>query len=161
VTTARISEAEEQLESVSCSSPTFCVVVGASDVWTSGNPTGGAEAWSSHKVTENGFQAKGGSVACPSTSLCAIAPGPTLEHEGHLVAHVFVSTNPTGEASAWKDTTEIDSFENAVFGVSCASDSFCVATTNLGDVVTSVSPAGGRAAWSPQNVDGSNKLYAV
>ena len=76
--------------------------------------------------------------------------GREIEH--HFVGALFVSTNPTGGASAWQQVPE-----PGIEDISCPSVNLCVAVTtseqNLQGAVeppkllTSTSPAGGSAAW--------------
>src|SRR5919198_4752230 len=50
---------------------------------------------------------------------------------------------------------------NLLVGVSCPSTSLCVAVDySGGNVVTSTNPAGGAAAWTVTNVDGSPRLQS-
>jgi hypothetical protein len=46
-------------------------------------------------------------------------------------------------------------------GVSCPSVSLCVATDNVGNLVSTTAPSGGREAWSIANVDGQIEVHSV
>jgi hypothetical protein len=63
------------------------------------------------------------------------------------------STSPTGDRAAWT-VTPIDKAENGLSGVSCPSNSLCVAIDLSGDVVTSGNPTGGSGAWTVTPVAG-------
>jgi hypothetical protein len=172
---------------VSCPTASFCVAVsGRRDdpghIFTSTEPTGGAQAWHSITLAEP-FEFR--AVSCPTASLC-VAVGA----DGRVV----VSTEPTGDSSAWRivgapggsgtvqgvfcltvlcisgneggnllTTTSPagplgswDSFPGGgsvqITGGSCASPSLCIAVDNNGSVLRSENPTGGHSAWQYENV---------
>ena len=95
-------------------------------------------------------------VSCAGESLC-VAVG----YEGS----VYVSTDPTGGASAWSvgDVNEGDGATHLT-GVSCPSPSLCVAvsggsTSNGGKVLTSTDPASGN--WQATQLGSSLDLRGV
>ncbi len=51
--------------------------------------------------------------------------------------------------------------EDALFGVSCPSTSFCAAVDYGGKVLTSTDPSGGVGAWSSADIDGQQPLTAI
>jgi hypothetical protein len=172
---------------VSCPTAGFCVAVSGRReepgyVFTSTDPTGGADAWHAITLGEQ-FEFRG--VSCPTVSLCVAVAG-----DGRIV----VSTDPAGGPSAWRvvgapggpgsvqavfclttlclagnesgnllTTTNPDgplgawdSFPGggsvAITGVSCPTASLCLAVDNNGSVLRSEDPTGGRAAWAYENV---------
>lgn len=169
------SETEEvALYGISCPSDFLCVAVGPFDtVAFSQSPTARADRW--HIVTptydepkqsclEEGEPAAfcstpGGTldaVSCATESLCVV-----VGYEGS----VYVSTDPTGGASAWSvgDVNE-DRSATHLTAVSCPSASLCVAVSGgrgeaAGRVVTSRSPASGR--WQTAQLGGSPDLRGV
>jgi hypothetical protein len=114
------------LSGISCPSETFCAVVSDDDdVVTSSDPTGDADAWT---IASIGQPLRAGRVSCASRFLCA-AVG---------FGGLAVSGDPAG-ASAW-DFEDMDD----VNGISCPSQSLCVAVTgfgNYGRILTSTDPA--------------------
>jgi hypothetical protein len=71
---------------------------------------------------------------------------------GEADGNLATSTNPLGAASSWR-VTHVDGRRQVtgdsadLSGVACPSVSLCVAVDDAGDVLSSVDPAGGRAAW--------------
>ena len=123
---------------VTCPSRSLCVAVdNAGNVVTSTDP-GVASTWKVAHVGEVG------SLACASTSLCAMFNGATGD--------VIVSTGPAGGATAWR-IFHIDTATNGVSGIACGSTSLCVAFDGAGDVLTSTDPEGGASAWHFSHVD--------
>lgn len=80
------------------------------------------------------------SIACPSAELCAAG---TLDG-------LFVSTNPTGGASAWQSLAGPSVAPHStppISAVSCPSVTFCAAIGSGGEVLTSTDPGAGASAW--------------
>ena len=150
------------LRDVSCPTVSLCLAVDNNgDVASSTNPTGGSTAWTVANVDSGpcASQVAGAScearpaegrpleaVSCPSVSLCVAGDG-----EGDIVT----STNPTGGAGAWLVTYvdpvawpgQNEVLQSRIDGVSCPTSSFCAATDDTGNVLTSQSPRGGATAW--------------
>ncbi len=59
------------------------------------------------------------------------------------------------------DTTPPFAYPTAIEGVSCPSASLCVAVDGSGDVLTSIEPTGGAAAWTSATIDADSGLTAV
>jgi hypothetical protein len=127
------------LNDVSCPQPagSLCVAVGEGGIFTSSDPTGGANAW----AQAGGVGAGGHAVSCPSTSLCVVGAG---------TGEIVTSTDPSGGASAWS-TAQVDR-GNSVLGLSCPSESLCIGVDDAGNVVTSNDPAGGAGAWTVTHI---------
>jgi len=134
--------------SVSCPSVSLCVGGDAAgDIVSTTDPTGGARAWRVVNVLARqtscdpyngcytGYATIAG-VSCPSTGLC-VAAGAFF---------VVSSTNPTGDARAWR-RARVDAEANNLRAVSCPSASLCVAVDDHGNAVTSTNPTGGPQAW--------------
>lgn len=140
------------LNAVSCPSPSLCVAVaggfGISNVsngkvLTSTDPASGV--W---QVTQLDSSLEFRGISCGTPSLCvAVARG----------GQIFVSTNPTGGASAW---TAVGTPGGAgdLEGVSCASTLLCAAGNLTGNILSSTDPAGGSASWSEANAGGSVQI---
>jgi hypothetical protein len=162
------------LYGVSCPSESLCVAVGALDtVAFSQSPSGGADRWHvvyptydepKQSCLEEGLpaascsQPKGAidGISCATESLC-VAVG----YEGS----VYVSTDPTGGASAWS-VTDVNERRNATHltAVSCPSASRCVAVAGgygeaAGRILTSTAPASGH--WQTTQLGGSPDLRGV
>ena len=129
------------LDSVSCPAESLCVATDHhGNVIVSTRPAGGASAWHTANVDQQGLSR----VSCASASLCV-----AVDFRGNVVT----STRPTGGASAWK-TANVDG-TNTFEGVSCTSvpSPLCVAVDSSGNIVSSTNPAGGASAWHTAKVD--------
>jgi hypothetical protein len=73
--------------------------------------------------------------------------------------NVLTSTNPAASTPTWRLTT-VDN-GNSLFGISCKTTTFCVATDGSGNVVTSTDPASATPIWTVTKVDGNNLLSGV
>jgi hypothetical protein len=172
--TVRALPERQVLNAVSCPSESLCVAVGAIDtVAFSQAPTGGLDRW--HVVNpmydeprqsclEKGepasfcIQPRGslGAVSCPTESLC-VAVG----YEGSA----FVSTDPTGAASAWSVIDlKAEGRPGHLTAVSCPSASLCVAVSGgyggaAGRVLSSTDPASGQ--WQTAQLGGAPDLQGV
>jgi hypothetical protein len=158
---------------VSCASARLCVAVGELDyVISSANPTGGPGAWRAVRPTgaaetdcrahtipscrppENRVLRK---VSCPSPSLCVAVTGD---------GYIYSTTDPTGSGDEWKVAdVDGDDRDTHLLDVSCPTVSLCVAVSGerytAGKVLTSTDPAGGAAAWTETQLDGSLDLSGV
>jgi hypothetical protein len=143
---------------VSCASASLCVVTDdAGNVITSTDPTGGTSAWT---VTSVDPDARLGAVSCASASLCV-----AVDSSGNVVT----SSEPRGGPGTWS-IAHIDSapllcgieggpFRQCSFplsGVSCVSESSCVAVDSVGNVLASSNPTGGASAWTSTSVETAN-----
>ena len=138
---------------VSCPSPALCVAVsGGSNnanggrVLTSTNPTAGQ--W---QVAKLGEQLDLRGVSCGTPTLCV-----AVAREGRI----FVSTNPTGGASAWTEAGTPGG-PGDLEGVSCVSTLLCAAGNLTGNVLTSTAPAAGSGSWSEADAGGSVQITGV
>ncbi len=141
------------LTAVSCPSPALCVAVsGGSNnsnggkVLTSTNPTAGQ--W---QVTRLGSSLDLRGVSCGTPSLCV-----AVAREGRI----FVSTNPTGGASAWTEEGTPGG-PGDLEGIACVSTLLCAAGNLTGNILFSTSPAGGGATWREANAGGSVQITGV
>jgi hypothetical protein len=139
------------LTAVSCPSPSFCAAVsGGSNnsnggkVLTSANPTAGQ--W---QVTQLGTPLDLRGVSCGTPSLCV-----AVAREGRI----FVSTNPTGGASAWKEVGTPGG-PGDLEGVACVSTLLCAAGNLTGNVLTSIAPVAG--GWGEANAGGSVQITGI
>lgn len=162
------------LSGISCPSESLCVAVGALDtIAFSQSPTGGAGRWHvgyptydepKQSCLEEEVPAASCSyprgaldaISCAAESLC-VAVG----YEGSI----YVSTDPTGGASAWSvtDANEGGSASHLT-AVSCPSASLCAAVSGgfgeaAGRVLTSTAPASGH--WQTTQLAGSPDLRGV
>lgn len=139
------------LTAVSCPSPSFCAAVsGGSNnsnggiVLTSTNPTAGQ--W---QQTQLGSSIDLRGISCGTPSLCV-----AVARKGRI----FVSTNPTGGASAWREVGAPGG-PGDLEGVACVSTLLCAAGNLTGNVLTSTAPAGG--GWSEANAGGSVQITSI
>lgn len=155
------------LLNVSCPTASFCVATGTQNlIASSTDPTGGAEAWNAVFAGEGRYESSLGpvissrqvqGVSCPSTRLCVAVT---------TLGQIYVSTDPTGPASAWKVVEISPTGRNThLYGVSCPSESLCVAVSgrrvNTGKVFTSTDPTGGAASWQEVDLGEQFDLRAV
>ena len=137
--TWRVSDVNEagaggtHLTGVSCPSPSLCVAVSggyggsAGRVLTATDPVSGL--W---KVARLGGSPDLRSVSCATPSLCAaVAKG----------GGIFVSSDPTGGASAWRAASSPTPRD--LFAVSCVATLLCAAGDAGGNVLTATDPSGG------------------
>jgi hypothetical protein len=143
------------LNAVSCPSPSLCVAVaggfGISNVsngkvLTSTDPASGA--W---QVTQLSSSLEFRGVSCGTPSLCV-----AVAREGRI----FVSTNPTGGASAWTEAGTPGG-PGDLEGVACVSTLLCAAGNLTGNVLTSTAPVGGGDGWSEANAGGSVQITGI
>ena len=125
------------INSVSCSSTTFCAAVDANgNVLTSTNPTGGAGAWTTTSI--NGTTSIN-SISCVSTGLCVAGANNGV---------VLVSSN---NGTSWSSPTTIGG--GNINSVSCVASGFCATSDVSGDIyygypwltpyITDVTPVSG------------------
>lgn len=139
------------LTGVSCPSTSLCVAVSsgpslgdtAGRVLTSTNPVAGS--WQTAQLPGSP-DLRG--VSCGTPSLCLAVARDGL---------VFVSTDPTGGASAWH-SVGAPGGSGELEGVSCVATSLCAAGDADGNVLTSTNPAGPGSGWSEANAGGSVQI---
>ncbi len=137
------------LTGVSCPSPSFCAAVSggyhaSGKVLTSTDPASGN--WQALQLGSS-LDLRG--ISCGTPSLCV-----AVAREGRI----FVSTNPTGGASAWKEVGTPGG-PGDLEGVACVSTLLCAAGNLTGNVLTSTNPAGG--GWSEANAGGSVQITGI
>ncbi len=139
----------DDLGAVSCApGTTLCVAKGANGGLIV-SPDPATSSWSAVDPANDTYLLDG--ISCPAASLCV-----AVDDRGD----VLTSTNPTGGASAWVETTPID--PDGLDNLTCPSVSLCVADDYIGDVVASTNPTGGAGAWSaPTIVDPQSPLFSL
>jgi hypothetical protein len=90
-------------------------------------------------------------VSCGTPSLCV-----AVAREGRI----FVSTNPSGGASAWTEAGTPGG-PGDLEGVACVSTLLCAAGNLTGNILTSTAPVSGSASWSEANAGGSVQITGV
>jgi hypothetical protein len=139
------------LTSVSCPSPSFCAAVSggyhaSGKVLTSTDPASGR--W---QASELGSPLDLRGISCGTPSLCV-----AVAREGR----VFVSTDPTGGASAWREAGTPGG-PGDLEGIACVSTLLCAAGNLTGNLLTSTDPAAGGGSWSEANGGGSVQITGV
>jgi hypothetical protein len=133
---ALMGQAGDEFVSVSCPSPTLCLVADINgNVLVSTKPTGPASAWKVGDVDAHAASPEVTSLSCPSVHFCVA---------GDDDGHILTTTDPAGGAAAWKMVTPTGS-SSSISSVSCPSASFCVATS--GPLFISSDPGAGGATW--------------
>jgi hypothetical protein len=148
-------------EFISCPTTSFCVAMDFNGVAaTSSNPTGGPPSWRATQIKGAG---RVYGVSCASASLCVAVEGEAagsdspVDLNGPSSGNVVTSSNPS--IGDWT-VTNVDG-PHFLHGVSCPSLKLCVAVDNIGNVITSRNPTGGKSAWRVTNVDARNSLSGV
>jgi len=118
---------------IACPSTLLCVGSG-DDIFTTTDPVGGAQAWTSTAL--HGPPAYINTVSCPLTNLCVAV---------RIDGSIATSTDPTGGASAWS-IDQIDR-NREIFTIFCSTQPKCF-ISGVRTVFTSADPTGGVGAWS-------------
>ncbi len=141
------------LYGVSCPSPALCVTGNAlGDLLVSTDPTGPSAAW---PATDGGGSVQLTGVDCPAATRCV-----AVDNNGD----VLTSTDPTG--GEWTFTNLIPygedpqvRTENAMWGVSCATVTFCAISAAADRVFTSEDPFASPAAVKGTGGAGHKKKH--
>ena len=133
------------LSGLSCTDAPLCFAIdGGGNVYTSTDPGAASPTWS-HFLLSASYPLNG--VSCV-TGLCLV-----VDNGGN----VYSSTTPTNPSS-WQETLAGFTQASQLFGVSCASSSFCVATDGQGDVIASTDPAVQNSTWTKTNLESAAAL---
>jgi hypothetical protein len=134
----------DSLNSLSCSSASFCVAVDADGyAFASSRPTSGPRAWQRQRADPSGGLDP---VSCAGTSVCVAFDGEDLA----------VSDDPAARDAGWHVVALPSGGENGnavMTGVSCPSVALCVVGDDSGDVITSSHPSAATTAWRLVNLD--------
>lgn len=152
---ATCREPRGSIVGISCPNDRLCVAVGyEGSVFTSTDPSGGADAWHVSDVNEAGAGATHlTGVSCPSPALCVAVSGGYGESAGRILT----ATDPA--AGDWQ-ATELGGSPD-LRSVSCASPTLCVAVAKGGRIFVSGDPTGGASAWRPAASPTARDLFAV
>jgi hypothetical protein len=135
------------IDAITCLSDSSCVAVDANgNVLESSNPTGGASAWHISKVLEgpNAYGAGAFSgVVCAAGPMCLAVYG----------TQIWATFDPTAGSAGWFQTN----LAVPLYGASCATTSFCAAIDDLGNVLSTTSPAGA-GPWNVTHLAGVSLL---
>jgi hypothetical protein len=133
------------LTDVSCPTATFCA--GSDDlgaIHTSGNPSGGATAWSSQQIgaapeCERQYCNSDPltAVSCPSTNLCATTDG----------NYLWTTTDPTAADATWAKSA----LNSQVQRLYCPTESLCLAASAAALEVTT-DPVDPAPQWTAMNL---------
>lgn len=138
------------LTAVSCPSTSLCVAVSGGNGAATGRVlTATVPASGSWQKTQLGGAPDLRGVSCATPSLCvAVAKG----------GQIFVSSDPTGGASAWHAAGSPT--PRNLEGVSCVATLLCAAGDAGGNILTSTEPAGG-APFAETNAAGSVQITGL
>jgi hypothetical protein len=140
---------DSDFDAVSCPSARLCVVLGYSGaVYTSTTPATGR--W--HQ-TPGAAPGSGGSIACPSTNLCAVVRSTSFNRGP---GSEFVSTDPTGGPKTWH---RVHVPHGSTSDLACPSLILCIAVTGQGLVLTTRDPV--RGPWLSYPGEGGAALTGV
>ena len=130
------------MRDVSCPTTKLCVAIAGNTVVSTTNPGATKPTWKQVRLKVGiGLLA---TINCPTASLCVASAS---------TGAVWVTTKPTGEASAWKPTT-LAAPGQFIGALGCARGSkLCVAAIGGGGgtgatFATTTNPVGGRNAWT-------------
>lgn len=125
------------LQGISCAMTVLCVAGNAGgNLLTSTNPTV-ASTW---READGGSSVQVTDVSCLASRQCL-----AVDNNGDVMA----ATDPTGKSGPWSRTklipyvepaSELDKPLNGLFGVSCASSSFCALVAADGQIFTNTEP---------------------
>ena len=125
------------LRSVACPTATTCLSVGADGTIVTTDGAG-------HRfVSGVGGGATFESISCPSASLCVI------QETGRLLS----STDPTAAKPKWTAVSPPQGRNLQFAGVTCASDTLCIAWNDSTTMDVSTDPTGGASAWKQVKLD--------
>jgi hypothetical protein len=138
------------LTAVSCPSPSLCVAVSGGNGGAAGRVlTSTAPSLGSWQATQlhGSPDLRGVSCATPTTCVAVAKEG-----------RIFVSSDPTGGASAWREVGSPTPRD--LQGVSCVASLLCVAGDAGGNLLTSADPTGG-GPFSETNPAGSVQITGL
>jgi hypothetical protein len=138
------------LTAVSCPTSSFCAAVSggyrvSGKMLTSTDPASGR--W---EVTQLGSPLDLRGVSCGTPTFCV-----AVAREGRI----FISTNPTGGAAAWRAISTPGGLGD-LEGVDCVSTLLCATGNLTGNILTSTNPADG-TAWRETNAGASVQITGV
>jgi hypothetical protein len=138
------------LTAVSCPSVSLCVAVSGGYAGTPGRVfTSTAPASGLWQATQLGGSPDLRGVSCATPSLCvAVAKG----------GGIFVSSDPTGGTSAWREAGSPTPRD--LQAVSCVAALLCAAGDAGGNILTSTDPIGG-GSFAATNADGSVQMTGL
>lgn len=130
----------EYVESVTCSSPTWCTVAAdgpaGNTVMYATEPTGGASAWSAVP------RRTGRALACPEPGFCA----QLADYD-----EVLASDEPLAGSASWTVTDmKLPDWRlgpSVLGSIACPAADLCTTGGDVSRMLTSSDPVGGRAAW--------------
>lgn len=155
----------DELLNISCTTTPLCVAGDKEgNVASSLDPTAAVPSWRIALTnSSDGLTWPVNSIACPSLSLC-VGTLYYVDQEGGSVegSSVVTSTDPTGSASAWKETDlNVSPTAPVLKVIACPSVSLCVALDDARNTETSTNPTGGRGAWKRRPIHGlSRAIFA-
>jgi hypothetical protein len=161
-------DSADGLSSVFCRSSALCVAggIGPGFVETSTMPMGPPGDWSRRDIggEEGLFAETDGrvvSLSCPSASFCAGIY--TWSDVAASTSYSSVISSRTPVAGPWNgvdvDTNLFTMQGNFLQSISCPTTTLCVAVDDVGQIVSSSRPSGGR--WKAVRVDGRHLISAV
>ena len=150
----------DPLTGIACPSRSECVAIDEHDqeVAHSTRPEV-ADSWSVTSVKAPRTGENLPSIACGSPKLCVIVGTTNAIH-----SFVVTSTDPLGGRRAWRATGHLPRRTGYLFGVTCASATFCAATGYESPVIYTSSPRGGGSSWKASyapSSDGDNGPVGV
>jgi hypothetical protein len=119
---------ETPLLGVDCLSEFLCTVGAEGKVLVSTEPTVAATSWLATTLP-NRFQIV--NTECVQTNLCILS-----SNNGEMTA----TGNPVGGPGAWLTEHLIKGVTNALFGLSCPTETLCVAAGKFGQILTATQP---------------------
>jgi hypothetical protein len=127
-TSAGQPNGETPLLGVDCLSESLCTVGAEGKVLVSTTPTAGGTTWLATNLP-NRFQIV--ASHCIATNLCILS-----SNNGEVTA----AGNPIGGPGAWLTEHLIKGVTNALFGLSCPTETLCVAAGKFGQILTTTQP---------------------
>ncbi len=138
------------LFSLSCASPSLCVLTGEADtavVFTSMNPFAATPTWVATSIDKDNYL---NAISCAPSGMCVAG-----DSDGNLIA----SPDAASGAATWQLARAVD--PAGFISVACPSASLCLAGDDSGDMATSTAPDTATPVWSISQQLGSGATRNV
>lgn len=146
----------DNLDSVSCASPSLCVATrygfGPNDSEVATNPAGGPSGWQARKVGP-GYNDILRGVSCPSLALCATG------ENGRLNTSTDGGTHWRSQHVEHRGKHAYDA--PSVMDLFCSTNAFCILVDDHGTILTSTHPTGAAGDWHRVHIAGAEELTHV
>lgn len=139
-------------EAVSCPTASMCAAVTfAGDLYTTGDPDGGASTWRATDLDGDGADIPLKGISCPTPTFCVTVAagrfGTTSEGGKVIAVRDPLSASPSSVNAQLDASLDLQA-------VSCPDPRFCIAVARKGRIVVSANPAGPAPTWRETGTPG-------